>query len=217
MNVISLSLELLATDENVHTGFIEITDGGNGSVRVRIVDEDKDVSDASSSYVELPHPVETGFKNSINLKLGQRIYEIRIPCESSSMNPTSSTPFIHRPPLSAVQLRALEPASLNCASCGTPLIFTQSSTTVFKDLPSEYWTEMLEAWMCHPDGEFLKQLKNSGGDQGHMPKQDEVLVGNGYFLIRAENAMDGIVVSDVSYFFFSTLPFLFSSSLRSCF
>ncbi|KAF8314967.1 hypothetical protein DL93DRAFT_2045196, partial [Clavulina sp. PMI_390] len=98
--------------------------------------------------------------------------------------------------LDAAQLNALSPATFICASCSLPLIQCRSETSgmlAFADLPSEYWAELVEAWMCHSEqklsADVVKQSK--GGARGTQPTVKQALVGGSYLLVNAESVKQG--------------------------
>lgn len=90
--------------------------------------------------------------------------------------------------LSAPDLRSLAPHSLCCTSCDR-LVARLPLHVEFKDLPSEYWAEMIEAWMCHADPAFTSQLAKHTED-GFWPKGDTVLVGGSYLLLTGSHICD---------------------------
>jgi hypothetical protein len=65
---------------------------------------------------------------------------------------------------------------------GSPPVFSYS------DLPSEYWDELVEAWMCHSDQKLSKEViqkgKGSSSQEGWTPSSPtQVLVGGSYILV----------------------------------
>ncbi|KAF9530284.1 HECT-like ubiquitin-conjugating enzyme-binding-domain-containing protein [Crepidotus variabilis] len=107
------------------------------------------------------------------------------------------------PLLDATQLLALKPTSFICASCSLPLIFS-SKVDVYRDLPSEHWEELVEAWMCHADQKLSDQVKKFTGKgsvggsnsakapserRGFWPEKGQALVGGSYVLFE-ESAMN---------------------------
>ncbi|TDL22743.1 hypothetical protein BD410DRAFT_788044 [Rickenella mellea] len=82
-------------------------------------------------------------------------------------------------PLDASQLTDLAPTSFICSSCSLPLL-QSSGTTQFLDLPSDHWSELLDAWMCHTDQKLNSQIAQHG--QGFWPKSKQALVGGSYVL-----------------------------------
>ena len=115
------------------------------------------------------------------------------------------------PLLTASQLSSLLPTSYTCASCLLPLISLVPMQ--YRDLPSEYWEELVDAWMCHPDGQTLAKgrmhMHTGAGKAGHgfgfWPTQGEALVGGSYVLFEGSAVVEGNVVdvvgSEVSRFY----------------
>jgi hypothetical protein len=138
-------------------------------------------------------------------------YEIKLlttrPCgpssESSDNAPAAdnaSTPL-----LDASQLTTLKPSSFVCASCSLPLI--QSSKIVYyRDLPSEHWEELVEAWMCHSDQKLNDQIAKHNR-RGFWPSPGQALVGGSYILFEegAMNAANLHVVVDKKVCFYGVL------------
>ena len=97
-------------------------------------------------------------------------------------------------PLSASDLRAAKPSAFCCISCDRRLADlrnvleeeAQASGSGFKNLPSEHWSEMMEVWMCHPDPSFTARVA-AKSKSGFWPTQAQVLVGNSYLLVHADN------------------------------
>ena len=100
--------------------------------------------------------------------------------------PTVGTPDL--PPPSAVELydaTALSkslPTTFICSSCSLPLV---QSTRVkeYKDLPSEHWQELVDAWMCHSDQTLHAEVMENA-KHGFWPKEGEALVGGSYIVFE---------------------------------
>lgn len=146
------------------------------------------------STVDLPVPVSTAGSDGLVARvIGDRL-ELKMTASSSS------SAVEERPLLDASQLNELRPASFICTSCSLPLINCRNadSTEVdlaFADLPSEYWSELVEAWMCHSEqklsGDVVKQSK--GGTRGIRPSPSQALVGGSYLLVDASVVKEGNV------------------------
>ncbi|GEM07376.1 hypothetical protein Rt10032_c03g1393 [Rhodotorula toruloides] len=101
-----------------------------------------------------------------------------------STSPTKSRPDLEiHSPLSTEELRATSPSSFRCATCDAELADT-SSVSRWNALPSEYWAELLDAWMCHQDQKLSDNLIAKG--KGIKPRPDEVLVATSYVLLPRE-------------------------------
>ncbi|EIW78318.1 hypothetical protein CONPUDRAFT_138644 [Coniophora puteana RWD-64-598 SS2] len=109
--------------------------------------------------------------------------------------------------MSASHLSRAKPTSFACASCSLPLVHppppasgsTPNSTTgggggggggggqggiAYRDLPSEHWEELVDAWMCHADQTLNEQVARTGRD-GFWPTGPGVaLVGGSYVLFH---------------------------------
>ncbi|PPQ72374.1 hypothetical protein CVT24_002074 [Panaeolus cyanescens] len=104
-------------------------------------------------------------------------YEIKLTTQPTSQHETTSPPL-----LDATQLESLKPTSFLCSSCSLPLI-QASKVHMYKDLPSEHWEELVEAWMCHSDQKLHDQVA-SHGRRGFSPSVGQALVGGSYILFE---------------------------------
>ena len=111
-------------------------------------------------------------------------YEIKLPTTGA----TSFSDINGQPPplLDATQLSSINPTSFLCASCSLPLI-QSSKVGTYRDLPSEHWEELVEAWMCHGDQKLHEQVIK--GKRGFWPSPGQALVGGSYILFE-ESAMN---------------------------
>ncbi|KAF8627330.1 hypothetical protein AX15_004404 [Amanita polypyramis BW_CC] len=123
----------------------------------------------------LPGHVSPG-KKQVGMQNGY--FEIKIPTL-----PTPDFPFVDDSPLlDASQLMSSRPSSFVCASCSLPVI--QSSDIVdYRDLPSEHWQELVEAWMCHTDQKLHDHVAKHG-KMGFYPRPYQALVGGSYILFE---------------------------------
>ena len=85
------------------------------------------------------------------------------------------------PLLDADQLTRDSPTSFICASCSLPLI-QSSKVEKYKDLPSEHWQELVDAWMCHSDQKLHAQVAMHS--RGFWPEKGQALVGGSYILLE---------------------------------
>jgi hypothetical protein len=114
----------------------------------------------------------------------------------ASFAPTLISSVSH--PLSATELRQLDPCGFCCTSCDREIasIATGSSSDErFKDLPSEHWAEMMEVWMCHDDPGFTARLA-AQTKEGFWPIKGKVLVGGSYVLVNSADTKRGNTVQD---------------------
>ncbi|KAG6836942.1 hypothetical protein H0H93_000832 [Arthromyces matolae] len=136
--------------------------------------------------------IQSGPRNSLPLLLPARIlpgkkevrvqsshYEIKMTTVGPRPSPDLTT---EDPPplLDATQLTSAQPSSFICSSCS--LILVQAAKiSEYRDLPSEHWQELVEAWMCHSDQKLHDQVVNRG-KSGFWPASEQALVGGSYIL-----------------------------------
>jgi ubiquitin-protein ligase E3 D len=123
-------------------------------------------------------------------------YEIKLSTLSASETSPRSSPIESVPLLDATQLSRASPTSFICASCSLPLV--QSSTiTQYRDLPSEHWQELVDAWMCHSDQKLHEHVSRCS--QGFWPEAGQALVGGSYILFeQSAVARNNLCLSDQS-------------------
>lgn len=131
---------------------------------------------STSSPLCLPVRVVPG-KQVVRVQSGH--YEIKLAtCAGDAQSQSTSANDIPAL-LDASRLSDLAATSFICASCSLPLV--QSSPSLrYQDLPSEYWSELLDAWMCHSDQKLHQQVARHG--QGFWPQRGQALVGGSYVL-----------------------------------
>ena len=142
--------------------------------------------------------------SSLRISLPTAVYPAqRVPLESQDLHleaklsalpspPGSSSHSIVNHALSATELRNLQPKALCCATCDRE-IADLSTSTVYKDLPSEHWAEMIEVWMCHADPKFTARIAQQTRD-GFWPNHSTVLVGGSYLLVDSQQAQKHNIV-----------------------
>lgn len=93
---------------------------------------------------------------------------------SSHFSHTSFSPSTHHPP----------PTS-SLPSCDTTRPRTPPSPgpTTYHDLPSTHWSELIDAWMCHPS-QTLSGALTRYAEEGIWPKAGQVFLGVSYLLVR---------------------------------
>ena len=111
-------------------------------------------------------------------------FEIKLPTTNSPFSDINAQPA---PLLDATQLLSIKPTSFLCASCSLPLI-QSSKIGTYRDLPSEHWEELVEAWMCHSDQKLHDHITKNG-KRGFWPSPGQALVGGSYILFE-ESAMN---------------------------
>ncbi|KAF9233430.1 HECT-like ubiquitin-conjugating enzyme-binding-domain-containing protein [Melanogaster broomeanus] len=148
-----------------------------------------------SPPLALPVPVVPGVKEILS-RSGH--WEVKASCSQLGTPPNE----IEDPPLlTASELTSLSPVSYTCSSCSLPLVPTPPNQ--YRDLPSEHWEELVDAWMCHPEGQTLaKSGMTGGGDKGagfgFWPAHNEALVGGSYVLFDGESVAAGNIKDVVS-------------------
>ncbi|KAJ7126164.1 HECT-like ubiquitin-conjugating enzyme-binding-domain-containing protein [Mycena epipterygia] len=104
-------------------------------------------------------------------------YEIKLSTLPNAPSDTASAPL-----LDATQLSAVNPTSFICASCSLPLV-QSSKIQAYKDLPSDHWEELVDAWMCHTDQKLNEHVMKHG-KSGFWPEAGQALVGGSYILFE---------------------------------
>jgi hypothetical protein len=119
-------------------------------------------------------------KKQIRVQSGH--YEIKLSTlPNNAPSDTNAAPL-----LDATQLSTVSPTSFICASCSLPLV--QSTKILsYKDLPSDHWEELVDAWMCHSDQKLNEHVMKHGKG-GFWPAAGQALVGGSYILFE-ENSM----------------------------
>ncbi|KAJ6495343.1 HECT-like ubiquitin-conjugating enzyme-binding-domain-containing protein [Mycena sanguinolenta] len=108
-------------------------------------------------------------------------YEIKL-----TTLPTNASAETYSPPLlDATQLSTANPTSFICASCSLPLV-QSTKVQVYKDLPSEHWEELVDAWMCHTDQKLNERVMKHG-KSGFWPEAGQALVGGSYILFEEQS------------------------------
>ena len=108
-------------------------------------------------------------------------FEVKLPT-SGSNSPFSDINGLPAPLLDATQLSSINPTSFLCASCSLPLI-QSSKIDTYRDLPSEHWEELVEAWICHSDQKLHDHVAKNG-KRGFWPSSGQALVGGSYILFE---------------------------------
>ncbi len=138
---------------------------------------------ATSTPLKLPVQVLAG-KKDVRVQSGH--YEIKIPTNAALDAARVSSDSDDTRLLDATELKTMDPLSFICSSCS--LVLIQSSgldggKLSYHDLPSEYWAELLEAWMCHSDQKLHEHVVQHTSE-GLWPKEGQALVGGSYILFH---------------------------------
>ena len=156
-----------------------------------------------SPPLALPVPVVPGSKTVLS-RSGH--WEVKTSCYQNGVLPKENEDVALLP---ASELASFSPSSYVCSSCSLPLV--PVPPTRYRDLPSEHWEELIDAWMCHPEGQTLAKTGMHGSDGngkgnsfGFWPTRDEALVGGSYVLFDAQAVAGGTIkcegVREVSAF-----------------
>ncbi|KAI0090432.1 HECT-like ubiquitin-conjugating enzyme-binding-domain-containing protein [Irpex rosettiformis] len=121
--------------------------------------------------------------------VGGRYYQIKLSTPNlkkpGQTSPSDST-FTHDL-LDASHFQTVKPTSFICSSCSLPLV-RASQVSRYRDLPSEHWAELVDAWMCHTDQKLHEHVQK-GSKEGFWPGPGEALVGGSYVLIREDSVV----------------------------
>lgn len=147
------------------------------------------IGPSESPRLSLPVPVAPGLQD---VKACGNHFEVKLAVPALAQIPAApvsddtSSPYQHL--LDSAQISSIQPASFVCASCSLPVIACENVTR-YVDLPSEHWTELMDAWMCHAEQKLTDAfMKTAGG--GFWPKDGTVLVGGSYLLVDEANVVD---------------------------
>lgn len=127
-----------------------------------------------SSLLSLPARVALGKKD---VRADGQYFQIKLAAEASTPNASHQTPL-----LDAEQLAASRPINFVCASCSLPLVQC-AGIRDYRDLPSEHWEELVDAWMCHSDQKLHEDVQKRS-NEGFWPSNGRALVGGSYILFE---------------------------------
>ncbi|KIM20983.1 hypothetical protein M408DRAFT_12817 [Serendipita vermifera MAFF 305830] len=156
-----------------------------------------------STPLLLPTPVLLG---KFTVDCSGEHYEVKLttPPAAPDAAATENTALNAASNLDATHLTSITPSSFVCASCSLPFAqasgakspFVDESEVVedtvpgaglaYKDLPSEHWAELLDAWMCHHDQKLAERVTQRA-KEGFWPTRGECLVGGSYLLFEEGN------------------------------
>lgn len=168
------------------------------------------VSCGSSTSQELDLPVRTvPGRKELNVQSAHFELKLTTPSVEPQISP-SSEPI---PLLDASQLSASKPTSFVCASCSLPLV-QSSKISSYRDLPSEHWEELVDAWMCHADQTLHEHISKHG--RGFWPDTGQALVGGSYILFEESSVVkSNLCPAEQPKVCFHLFPFEFPSFGRS--
>lgn len=126
-----------------------------------------------STELELPVRTPSGPKE---IKSQGGYFELKLTTSSVDTQVEDQEPV---PLLDATQLSTLNPTSFICSCCSLPLV-QSSKINSYRDLPSEHWEELVDAWMCHTDQSLHDQVAKHS--RGFWPSAGQALIGGSYIL-----------------------------------
>ena len=124
---------------------------------------------STSQRLALPAPVVPG-PAQVSV-VGGRHFQVKLAVAPSAAPPSPEP----ESELDATHLQSIQPTSFICASCSLPLV-RAASLQRYRDLPSEHWAELVDAWMCHADQKLHEHVQK-GSKEGFWPADGEALVG----------------------------------------
>ncbi|KAI0718753.1 HECT-like ubiquitin-conjugating enzyme-binding-domain-containing protein [Cerioporus squamosus] len=171
--LVFLSVQGMIPGANLEAEVVPVSDSSSADERSRLMLK---CGASTSPLLALPAPVSPGVKD---VKVTGQYYEVKLPVTAAPASPLDGPPAL----LDATQLSSLSPTSFVCASCSLPLV-QASRLHEYRDLPSEHWAELVDAWMCHADQRLHEHVKKHSA-QGFWPQEGEALVGGSYVLFEA--------------------------------
>lgn len=167
-----------------------------------------------STPLLMPTPVLLG---KFTVECSGEHYEIKLPTPTASnstvLSQSDATASVGpnenaAATLDAAHLTSIAPSSFICASCSLPFIQSTSNSSTapkaqspfadsteaevgtlsYRDLPSEHWAELLDAWMCHHDQKLADRMAQSA-KEGFWPAMGECLVGGSYLLLEESSVV----------------------------
>lgn len=141
---------------------------------------------SSSAIIRLPAPMRPSQYVTLTPSNGANAH---LEGKLAALPSTSGPPMLGtRYPLSASDLRGLEPTGICCAACDRIVASLSPSqgAGAWKDLPSEHWAEMIEIWMCHQDPTWTSKLAKHT-EEGFWPDKGGLLVGGSYLLVNKDD------------------------------
>lgn len=129
----------------------------------------------------LPARVSPG-KPKVNVQRGH--FELKLPTVGTPDPTSSSATELY----DATALSKSMPTTFVCSSCSLPLV-QSTKVTEYKDLPSDHWEELVDAWMCHSDQKLHEEVMENA-QRGFWPKEGEALVGGSYILFEESGVLE---------------------------
>ena len=170
--LVFLSVQGMIPGANLEAEVVPASDSSSADERSRLMLK---CGPSTSPLLSLPAPVSPGIKD---VKVTGQYYEVKLPVTTPPPSPLDGPAAL----LDATQLSSLSPTSFVCASCSLPLV-QASRLHEYRDLPSEHWAELVDAWMCHTDQRLHEHVKKHSAE-GFWPQAGEALVGGSYILLE---------------------------------
>ncbi|RPD54903.1 hypothetical protein L226DRAFT_535568 [Lentinus tigrinus ALCF2SS1-7] len=170
--LVFLNVQGMIPGANLEAEVVPSSDSSSADERSRLMLK---CGASTSPLLTLPAPVSPGVKD---VKVTGQYYEVKLPVTTPPPSPLDGPSAL----LDATQLSSLSPSSFVCASCSLPLV-QASRLYEYRDLPSEHWAELVDAWMCHADQKLHEHVKKHSA-QGFWPQEGEALVGGSYILFE---------------------------------
>jgi len=133
----------------------------------------------SGTKVTLPSPLPARVslgKPTVSVQSGH--FELKLPTVGTPDLPSPSAVELY----DATALSKSMPTTFICSSCSLPLV-QSSKINEYKDLPSEHWQELVDAWMCHSDQKLHSNVMENA-KRGFWPREGEALVGGSYIVFE---------------------------------
>ncbi|KAI4101535.1 MAG: hypothetical protein LQ339_005032 [Xanthoria mediterranea] len=162
----SIYAELLLNIRQI-TVVVSLPSPYNDATNVRLSEDCQSLSvihDGRLMAIRLPAPVRHAF-NSTVAPGSTRALSFRLPIlDEASYKMSTMSDGLGPKSLSAASMGPT--TQVACRFCQTLLVRKQ--VTIWKDLPSENWAEMMDFWHCHkPDTDDFATQKQDGGRKGY--------------------------------------------------
>jgi hypothetical protein len=139
----------------------------------------------SGTKVTLPSPLPARVspgKPVVKIQRGH--YELKLATAGTLETPSPSAVELY----DATVLSKSAPTTFICSSCSLPLV-QSTKVNEYKDLPSEHWQELVDAWVCHPDQKLHDEVMESA-KRGFWPKEGQALVGGSYIVFEGGGVVE---------------------------
>lgn len=139
----------------------------------------------SGAKASLPAPLPACVSHGKpRVKVQSGHFELKLPTVGTSDLPSPSAVELY----DATALSESMPTAFVCSSCSLPLV-QSTKVNEYKDLPSEHWQELVDAWMCHSDQKLHDGVMENA-KHGFWPKEGEALVGGSYIVFEESGVVE---------------------------